>query len=200
MASSKETRSQKPHEVEAYMKLYYETKVKPNIEEAHALATATPSGEATVGVKLPPKLETIMKKTRELYQAESPKVKAEVTVHLQQMIAAKEERGEQARKTAGLTVKDKQFYIDKLAPTLAHFFHKLHEVTGWAFTILMGGPSDRLGGSIDVNSFHVGVTRLGNLFDQAYPEFNSGIMRPFSEFLACVYPNNNNQEAEGDVN
>ncbi|KIJ21126.1 hypothetical protein PAXINDRAFT_152776 [Paxillus involutus ATCC 200175] len=162
--------------------------VKPNIEDAHALATAALSGEATVGVKLPPKLETIMKKTRELYQAELPEVKAEVTTHLQQMIAAKEER-EKARITAGLTVKDKQFYIDKLAPTLAHFFHELHEVTGWAFTVLMGSPSDHLGGSIDVNSFHVGVTGLGNLFDQAYPEFNSGIMHPFSEFLVhCVCP------------
>jgi hypothetical protein len=44
-----------------------------------------------------------------------------------------------------------------------------------------------MGGQIEVQSFHVGATEVGNQFDQAYPEFDLGIMRPWKEFIKHVF-------------
>lgn len=77
-------------------------------------------------------------------------------------------------------------YIDRLAPTLGHFLNGLQELTGWSFTVLMGGPTPEAGGKIEACSIHVGKTQVGNTFDQACPEFTTGIMRPYREFLDRV--------------
>ena len=73
-------------------------------------------------------------------------------------------------------------YVDRLGPTLGHFFKGLQELTGWSFTILMGGPSPEMGGQIEACSVHVGSMALGHTFDQAHPNFTSGTV-PFQ--LIC---------------
>lgn len=73
--------------------------------------------------------------------------------------------------------------IDQLVDILAEFFQELERLTGWSFSVLMGGPTPALGGKIDVSSFHVGRTEMGNLFSEAYPHFNSLIMKPWVEFI-----------------
>lgn len=77
--------------------------------------------------------------------------------------------------------------IDRLVDVLTEFFQELQHLTGWSFSVLMGGPVPALGGKIDVSSFHVGRTEMGNLFSDAYPNFNSGIMKPWLEFVNRVY-------------
>ena len=69
---------------------------------------------------------------------------------------------------------------------LAQFLTGLQELTGWSFSVLMGGPSPENGGKVKACSLHVGVTNLGSMFDQAYPDFNNGIMWPYKDFLDCV--------------
>ena len=78
-------------------------------------------------------------------------------------------------------------YIDRLGPTLGHFFKGLQELTGWSFTVLMGGPSPEMGGQIKACSVHVGSMALGHMFDQAHPNFTSGIMQPYKAFLEKVF-------------
>jgi hypothetical protein len=86
-----------------------------------------------------------------------------------------------------LTLSDSRS-INRLPEFLAEIFHKLQRLTGWSFTVLMGGPTPGLsGGKLDVSSFHVGESKMGNLFSKAYPEFNDGIMKPYAEFLRRVY-------------
>lgn len=77
-------------------------------------------------------------------------------------------------------------YVNKLAPTLVQFLGGLQDLTGWSFSVLMGGPTPDAGGEIEACSLHVGTTELGNTFDQMYPEFGSGIMLSYKNFLERV--------------
>lgn len=65
--------------------------------------------------------------------------------------------------------------------------HSLQDLTGWSFTVLMGGPCPATGGKIETCGFHVGKTNLGYAFDQAYANYSSGIMAPYRGFLDRVY-------------
>ncbi|KAG1836051.1 hypothetical protein DFJ58DRAFT_735264 [Suillus subalutaceus] len=76
----------------------------------------------------------------------------------------------------------------KLAAIVNQFIKGLADATGLAFSLLVGSPSAELGGLIDVWSFHVRHTKLGNDFSQAYPDFDSGIITPFRDYLYRVYP------------
>ncbi|KAG1826538.1 hypothetical protein EV424DRAFT_1345509 [Suillus variegatus] len=77
--------------------------------------------------------------------------------------------------------------VAELTNILTEFFEELQRLTGYVFTVLMGGPTPAMGGQIDVQSFHIGTTEVGNQFDQAYPEFNSGIMKPWKEFSKRIF-------------
>lgn len=60
-------------------------------------------------------------------------------------------------------------------------------MTDWVFTVLMGGPHPDMDGALDVNSFHVGTTKLGNRFSQAYPHFSQNVMVPYTQFVERVF-------------
>jgi hypothetical protein len=87
-----------------------------------------------------------------------------------------------------------------MATVTNQFLKGLADVTGLSFSLLIGGPSIKLGGMIDVwryvcstlemqklesqndthlRSFHVRMMKLGNNFSQAYPKFESDIVGPF---------------------
>ncbi|KAG1877637.1 hypothetical protein DFJ58DRAFT_835374 [Suillus subalutaceus] len=78
-------------------------------------------------------------------------------------------------------------YISKIAVILSQFFEELHEMTNWVFTVLMGGPHPAAGGTLDISSFHIGTTKLGNWFSQAYPQFSQNIMVPYTQFIEHVF-------------
>ncbi|KAG2737532.1 hypothetical protein P692DRAFT_20761528, partial [Suillus brevipes Sb2] len=77
--------------------------------------------------------------------------------------------------------------LDKLAAVANSFLKGLAEATGMSFSLLAGGPSAEALGAIDIYSFHVGQTKLGNNFSTAYPGFDAGVMEPFRDFLHRVY-------------
>ena len=77
-------------------------------------------------------------------------------------------------------------HINKLAPILGHIFKGLQVLTGWSFSVLMGGPNPESGGRIEACSIHVGSMELGHTFNQVYLEFNSAIMQPYRSFLDKV--------------
>ncbi|KAG1884560.1 hypothetical protein F4604DRAFT_1676684 [Suillus subluteus] len=102
--------------------------------------------------------------------------------HLKSVEAMKEKRHteiEEAKKQNH----DKEVihsYISKIAAILSQFFEELHEMTDWVFTVLMGGPHPAAGGTLDISSFHIGTTKPGNQFSQAYPQFSQNIMVPYT--------------------
>ncbi|KAG2750183.1 hypothetical protein P692DRAFT_20683245, partial [Suillus brevipes Sb2] len=160
-----------PAATEAFSKLFFDDMVKPTlnlaIETAKAEAVANAAAENRE-VKMPSKIAIIRKQTSLLYHSASDEVKQQVAeFHSPEIRISR--------------------YIDKLPAVLTEFFDELQRLTGLVFTVLMGGPTPAMGGQIDVQSFHVGATEIGNQFDLAYPEFNSGIMRPWKEFVKRVF-------------
>ena len=59
--------------------------------------------------------------------------------------------------------------------------------TGWAFTVLAGGPDMVKEGEILSIGIHVGQDQYGNSFEKATPNLTDTILKPFSSFLHSVY-------------
>jgi hypothetical protein len=70
---------------------------------------------------------------------------------------------------------------------LSTFFGELHEATGWTFSVLLSGPDPSNEGTINVSSLHVGSTKLGNRFNQAFAKFNDNVMVPYHKFISHVF-------------
>jgi len=69
----------------------------------------------------------------------------------------------------------------------------MNERTGWWFTVLAGGPDPAKDTAIRTYSICTGEDAYGRSFARAYPEFNNGILKPFSNFMQtvfCKYQNN----------
>ncbi|KAG1889043.1 uncharacterized protein F5891DRAFT_987529 [Suillus fuscotomentosus] len=166
----KPTRMLQEHE--AYSKLYYADRVQKSIQETLKVAQATQS--LTNGQRV----ALLKKETATLYAGESEEIKAKVREYIH---AQKEERGKE--KAEPWSDEDQQRNLTKLATIANQFLKGLADATGLSFSLLVGGPSAELGGMIDVWSFHVGMTKLGNNFSQAYPKFESEIVGPFRDYL-----------------
>ncbi|KAG1883959.1 hypothetical protein F4604DRAFT_1919757 [Suillus subluteus] len=177
-----------PQVTEAFSKLFFDDMIKPTlnlaIETAKAEAVAMAAAENRE-VKMPSNIAVIRKQTSLLYHSASDEVKQQVAEFIEEAKNKKKKKEWEEAKGAG--VADHQVYINRLPGVLTEFFDELQRLTGLVFTVLMGGPTPAMGGQIDVHSFHVGATEIGNQFDLAYPEFNSGIMRPWKEFVKCVF-------------
>ncbi|KAG1887286.1 hypothetical protein F4604DRAFT_1917093 [Suillus subluteus] len=172
-----------PQVTEAFSKLFFDDMIKPTLdlafETAKAEAEAKAAAEKTE-VKIPSKLSVIRKHTTLLYNSASDDVKQQVAEFIEE---AKQKKKKELQEAKGAGVVDHQV----LPGALTEFFNELQRLTGYVVTVLMGGPTPAMGGQIDIQSFHVGATEVGNQFDQAYPEFNSGIMRPWKEFVKRVF-------------
>lgn len=83
---------------------------------------------------------------------------------------------------------------------------EVHEKTGWALTILVGGPMPENGGRITSTkyaicalnlsllanrhynySLHIGRNAVGNTFGGAFEEFEAAVVQPFQMFLRNVF-------------
>ncbi|KAG2137515.1 hypothetical protein DEU56DRAFT_756091 [Suillus clintonianus] len=179
-STDKPTRVLQPWEM--YSKTHY-TKVKDAVkteqEELKKAPFAEPAKKTTLGI--------VKRHLKAAFKNESEEVKAEVLAAIEAMKEAKCAEIEEAKKQDH----DKDAmcsYISKIAAILTQFFEELHEMTDWVFTVLMGGPHPAAGGTLDVSSFHVGTTKLGNRFSQAYPQFSQNIMVPYTQFVERVFP------------
>ncbi|KAG2153844.1 hypothetical protein DEU56DRAFT_951235 [Suillus clintonianus] len=161
-------------EQEAYSKLFYTTRVQPTVkgslEKAAQEHRTLTNGERVALVK---------KETAMLYAQESPDIKDQVKQYLEDQ---KQQRIQDKQ------IGRRQTNLDKLAAVANSFLKGLAEATGMSFSLLAGGPSPEALGAIDIYSFHVGQTKLGNNFSTAYPGFDAGVMEPFRDFLHRVYP------------
>ncbi|KAG1851624.1 hypothetical protein DFJ58DRAFT_728845 [Suillus subalutaceus] len=156
-----------PQATEAFSKLFFDDMIKLTLdlafETAKAEAEAKAAAEKT-DVKIPSKITVMRKQANLLYHAAYNDVKQQVVEFI-----------EEARQKK------------KLLGALTEFFNELQRLTSYVFTVLMGGPTPVMGDEIDIQSFHVGITEVGNQFNQVYPEFNSGIMQPWKEFVKCMF-------------
>ncbi|KAG2133683.1 uncharacterized protein EDB93DRAFT_1254777 [Suillus bovinus] len=186
--SLKGTRTLQP--AEAYSKLYYKTRIKPVIDaemkvlkQEAGLSPMTSDEEGDMGnvrQTLPKKvrLSLVKKHTRTLFENETPKIKSEVADFIK--------KWSEDRKRSSSEDKDISFTenIENLPKVLADIFAGLAKQMGWAFSVLMGGPSPGMGGKIQIESFHVVQTAMGNTFNCAYSDCNEHIMKPYADLLS----------------
>ncbi|KAG2096120.1 uncharacterized protein F5147DRAFT_778484 [Suillus discolor] len=147
-SDSKSTRNLQ--ETEAYSKLYYTSHVKAT--HKWAADGASEKGDSST------------------YEMESEMVKDEVRKYMDDQ---KAERDKNKDEGMSWSKEDHERNLTKLAVIVNKFLKGLQDATGLLFTVLAGGPSPELNGLIDVWSFHVGRTKLGNDFSTAYPLFDN---------------------------
>ncbi|KAG2122217.1 hypothetical protein DEU56DRAFT_76751 [Suillus clintonianus] len=165
-------------EQEAYSKLFYTTRVQPTVKES--LKAVQEHRTLTNGERV----ALVKKETAALYAQESPDIKDQVKQYLED----EKQRKLQIKQDGRSQVSDYSRNLDKLAAVANSFLKGLAEATGMSFSLLAGGPSPEAHGAIDVYSFHIGQTKLGNNFNTAYPGFDVSVMEPFRDFLHRVHP------------
>ncbi|KAG1846149.1 hypothetical protein C8R48DRAFT_779641 [Suillus tomentosus] len=162
---------------EMYARLHYNDKVKDTVK-SHQDAlkrdlNAVPAKKMNLYI--------IKEHTKMAFEGESEDVKEEVQAAIEAMKEKKCAEMEEMKKKN--TSPDNAVYISKIGAILTQFFEELHQMTGWTFLVLMGGPDVAAGGMLDISSFYVGTTKLGNRFSQAYPQFTTNVMLLYSEFI-----------------
>ncbi|KAH7904861.1 hypothetical protein BJ138DRAFT_1119004 [Hygrophoropsis aurantiaca] len=82
---------------------------------------------------------------------------------------------------------DIQKSIDVMPNTMAKLLLDLHNLTGWSYTVLAGGPEPGNQGRLKSISLHVGDNEAGRDFGSALLGFKDKIVKPFDMFLRTVY-------------
>lgn len=77
--------------------------------------------------------------------------------------------------------------IERLPDLLQDFSTQVNHLTGWAITILAGGPDPVDEGNIRTVSFHLGRDAIGNTFSSAHPTYRDAFLKPYSAFVHNVF-------------
>ncbi|KAF9463100.1 hypothetical protein BDZ94DRAFT_1322018 [Collybia nuda] len=77
--------------------------------------------------------------------------------------------------------------IESVAHVLDAFIQDLSTRTGWAFSVMGGGPDPVNGGRIQTISFHEGRNAAGATFRKAHVSFEDSVLKPYIEFLNQIY-------------
>ncbi|KAF8069151.1 hypothetical protein FPV67DRAFT_1669174 [Lyophyllum atratum] len=170
------TTSRLPQKAEIYSKICYEDKIKAVVKEEAERLNIKGRGDI---LKLRGEI------TRRMCDEEQDEeIKARVEAEMQAVIT----RRELALESRERSNDQIQEAIDDCSAVLNRFLTALSEKTGWAFSVLMGGPDPSRGGDITVASFHAGETGIDNEFGHAHPNFEKVYMEPFTDYLRQLYP------------
>ncbi|KAF7982028.1 hypothetical protein HWV62_30282 [Athelia sp. TMB] len=168
-------------QVKKYSKLFFPTRVRSLVAEALVEFGDNPSRAQT--------LTTIRRVTTEMWEAEDDATR-DIVLAAMAVDKAKREASLQAfsEEDDAQTPLQYQSAIDLLPPLLKMIFDELSKTTGWAFTVLMGGPVPQADGNITSATHHVGQSLSGNNWGRAYPDFDKAIINPYQEFLRHIFP------------
>ncbi|TFY55898.1 hypothetical protein EVJ58_g7965, partial [Rhodofomes roseus] len=164
-----------PQEVEVYSKLFYKDRIKENVD-AHKKDVPHRKNIAVV-----------RRETQIAYDNESEEVKREVRARLDALKASASAQAETSSTTTR-TPADYQKAIDSVPQFLEQLFAYLAEETGWAYSVVGGGPCPDEGGALQTISYHIGTTPAGHNFKHSYMKFAEAVMDPFLKFLNAKFP------------
>ncbi|KAH9836219.1 uncharacterized protein C8Q71DRAFT_724057 [Rhodofomes roseus] len=176
ISAGKSTSTRVPQEVEVYSKLYYRDKVKESVEEE--IKNGQGSKNKNIGV--------VRRETALAFEAETDEVKAEVKAFVQKVKEAT--AAESKERPVERTPQRYQSAINDLPRFLEYVLLYLAEETGWALTVMGGGPCPEEGGAIQTFAYHVGTTDAGHNFKQTYMNYQEAVMDPYARFLKAKYP------------
>ncbi|KAF8121460.1 hypothetical protein EV363DRAFT_1185740 [Boletus edulis] len=182
--SGKRTRSLSEEQV--YSKLYYEGEIKPKYEEECArlgLDTTSKKERMTVRRRLTKEAWDESSKDEQLRrEVLEEKARLEAERAIAEMSAP---RSVVAPSPPDMNLRTKA--VNDLPAMLVKLLDRFKDETGWAFTVLAGGPDYSKGDKIKTFSIHVGETPLGMNFTQAHHAYNEQIMQPFDAFVRHVH-------------
>ncbi|KAI6168039.1 hypothetical protein EDD17DRAFT_1503700 [Pisolithus thermaeus] len=143
-------------------------------------------------------ISTLHQKIKDAFESESQEIRDEI-FHMkeEQVVAASMSRdgGKEGiindEDDSIINLKNHQLNIEQCEPTLQHILEYMVTKTGWAFSVIMGGPDplDAQGKCIITRQvvffygLHVGENKLGYNFAQAYSRFDGEVMQVYTEFL-----------------
>ncbi|KAJ2913225.1 hypothetical protein MD484_g7189, partial [Candolleomyces efflorescens] len=172
-------------EDQIYSKKYYHERVRPLVEAEVAANAVDSKKQISVRAKL----------TRQCYDQESEEIKAEIRLEKQ---AEDQRRRETLEMLQSLTRPDKEReytpeeyarYQAAAGDLIECFFEALAPKTGWAWTVLGGGPqSAQENGKNAVVSFHRGATQDGLKFSVAFEGFDEKVVVPFGQYCHRIFP------------
>ncbi|KAI6096534.1 hypothetical protein EDD16DRAFT_1527957 [Pisolithus croceorrhizus] len=189
---------------EIYAKVYYHSRVKPKIE-----------GSMTMNIS------TLRQKIKDAFESESQEIQDEIfRMKEEQVVAASTSRdgGKEGviddEDDSIIDPKICQLNIEQCGPALQHILEYMATKTGWAFSVIMGGPDplDAQGECIVTRrvvffyGLHVGENKLGYNFAQAYSRFDGEVVQAYTEFLddtfgrACEVSNPHRNADESESN
>ncbi|KAI6100665.1 hypothetical protein EV401DRAFT_1894504 [Pisolithus croceorrhizus] len=189
---------------EIYAKVYYHSWVKPKIE-----------GSMTMNIS------TLRQKIKDAFESESQEIQDEIfRMKEEQVVAASTSRdgGKEGviddEDDSIIDPKICQLNIEQCGPALQHILEYMATKTGWAFSVIMGGPDplDAQGECIVTRrvvffyGLHVGENKLGYNFAQAYSRFDGEVVQAYTEFLddtfgrACEVSNPHRNADESESN
>ncbi|RXW12572.1 hypothetical protein EST38_g13278 [Candolleomyces aberdarensis] len=172
-------------EDQMYSKKYYHDRVKPLVDAEISANAADAKTQISIRAKL----------TRQCYEQESEEVKLEIQ---REKEADERKRRETLEMLQSLTRPDgeKEYtpeeyarYQEAAGDLIECFFEALAPRTGWAWTVLGGGPqAGKDNGKIGVVSFHRGATQDGLKFSGAVEGFDNKFVVPFGQYCHRVFP------------
>ncbi|KIL54941.1 hypothetical protein M378DRAFT_18405 [Amanita muscaria Koide BX008] len=164
---------------EMYAKENYDTVIRPMVDNEIA-------GQRVARSE---KLSIVRRKMREAFEAAPEEEKKKVQ---EKLVKLKDNRSNLSKndndEELERTPEDYACAIHELPEVLSDFFTEVSRKTGWAFTLICGGPDPLNGGRIRTMGQHIGENVLGHNFGQSHPTYQDTYVVPYAQFLDQIYP------------
>ncbi|KAG2130726.1 hypothetical protein DEU56DRAFT_914724 [Suillus clintonianus] len=166
-------------EVEIFSKLNYDTAVRSQIKEKIEAGLLVTKNEKLLAVKESTKAayEAAPSEIRSLCKAKAAEEReAKASVVLSEAAATGTPTNAQYAKA-----------LEECIGPISQFFDALRQLTGWEWSVIGGGPDPRLGGMLNVSSYHTGVNQSGLTWKQATSNFTDKHLNPYLSYLGTVF-------------
>ncbi|KAG1856118.1 hypothetical protein F4604DRAFT_1931968 [Suillus subluteus] len=166
-------------EVEIFSKMSYDSAVRGQIQEKIDSGLLVTRNE---------KLLAVREMTKAAYDAAPPEIKS-----LCKAKAAEERNTKTSVVSPGVRATERptnaQYAkaLEECIGPISQFLDAVRQLTGWEWTVIGGGPDPRLGGMLNVASYHTGINEAGLTWKQATPNFTEKHLNPYLGFLATVF-------------
>ncbi|KAF6740830.1 hypothetical protein DFP72DRAFT_1057071 [Ephemerocybe angulata] len=170
-------------EDQLYSKKYYQARVKPKVDEA--LEGMDDSDQ---------RIATTSRIVRESLANETSAIREEIRREHEKLVQAKKASDTTMKKVLGNdepVINPEELAITQAAvpELLESFCQTMAAKTGWAFTVLAGGPMVSMPNApVRVCTYHVGTLSGSNTFRAWHPAFDQSVATPFSSFCHTIFP------------
>ncbi|KAG2746734.1 hypothetical protein P692DRAFT_20876338 [Suillus brevipes Sb2] len=167
-------------EVEIFSKMNYDSAVRSQIKEKIESGLLVTKNE---------KLMAVRELTKAAYEAAPPEIQLLCKAKAAEEHEAKASAMLSEAATASGTPTNAQYAkaLEECISPISQFFDAIRQLTGWEWTVIGGGPDPRLGGMLNVSSYHTGVNHSGLTWKQATSNFTDKHLNPYLSYLGTVF-------------